>query len=1374
MGNDPESRLRERLRRFSGGDHAALSGQDAFADIVAMREALSRDEPSGESLAVLAFAHLARYQVLPFGEDLADLEQAVTLFTRLRSTAPHLVGDEIMPMLEADPRVVVRDDPHALIEEAERTGDLAVVDAALNLLDNTLPLQDPGDLQARATVIGRAALVRRRRHQLTGDPADLDAAIAGLRRTLGFPVVVDEGRTAVLYFLAELLARRFELDGDLAGLQAAIGAQREVREAWADDAGTALALAAMLRIHGERTGDGAGLEEALALGRQVLAEGDLSGQDGPGRPAALMELALTLQAWSGHTGEPAHLEEAIAVLREAGEPARVALGQALTDRYRYGGPARDLDEAITVLGGAEPAGRRRRVEASDGEGPHPATTRDDASKDDSHTDALANDSSPLEESSRAATDGGGGREAGAVPSPEDLAGALLRRFERDGDPADVERAVALLQDALSTARPGSREHLVVLVNLSAALHARAELTGTPEGFTAVVDLLSRAPAGPAGRGAHLADLHGNLGNALHARHNLTGDPADLDAAVAAHTAAVEVMDPADPARASRLSNLGMIVQSRFERTQDDADLAAALVLHAEAVAAVPPGDRDRPRYLSNQGIALRTRYERFGDPADLDAAIAVLREAASHGHTGRESWRAPANLGNALRLRYHLQGASADIDEAIVVLRRALEVMPADREAEGAQVSLGEALAIRYGAGGAAGDIAEALPLLRAAARVPGPDQASRLNAYGMALVHRYEHGRDDGDLAAAFEVLTRAVRATPEGHPRRAVHLSNLAVAARMRAAAGAPGQDPDAAVAGLRAALASVPAGHGLRATFLLNLASVTEARYRDRGDERDHRDALAAAREAALSETGTMAHRLPAARLWADLAADHGDHAEALRAYRLAIDLVPTVAWHGLTWSDQETQTRRSLTSLGVDACACAIEAGEPETAVELVERGRAVMWSSLLHRRGDFDALAGAASGLAGALQQTRARLDAAAGEQDRAAAGRAVEDAREWDRLLAEVRRLPGLEDFLRPVPFARLREAAREGAVVVVNLSDRRCDALVVASGGVTTVPLPGLTPREAAFRAAMYLDVLGSMAVPIAMPQGEQRAGLLQGSEGFLADVLSWLWTAVAEPVLAHLGHTRPPAEGAPWPRVWWCPTGALTLLPLHAAGAGRDGDGVLDRVVSSYTPTLGALARARRAEPRTGAPALVVTVPAAPGVRTLTGPYQDAAFLRRVLDPPPVRLHGAQATRAALAAALPGCGALHFSGHGTQELTAPSKGGLVLYDGVLAVRDLIGLDVRGELAFLSACQTATGGADLPDEGIHLASALQIAGFRHVIATLWSVYDLPSVEVTRAVYGALAEGAAPAVALHRAVRALRAAHPAAPSVWASYVHTGP
>src|SRR5882724_6777481 len=71
-------------------------------------------------------------------------------------------------------------------------------------------------------------------------------------------------------------------------------------------------------------------------------------------------------------------------------------------------------------------------------------------------------------------------------------------------------------------------------------------------------------------------------------------------------------------------------------------------------------------------------------------------------------------------------------------------------------------------------------------------------------------------------------------------------------------------------------------------------------------------------------------------------------------------------------------------------------------------------------------------------------------------------------------------------------------------------------------------------------------------------------------------MWDGFAAKVLEHLGYTGEPT--GPWPRVWWCPTGPLTLLPIHAAGDHRTpGAAVLDRVVSSYTPTLRALVEAR-----------------------------------------------------------------------------------------------------------------------------------------------------------------------------------------------------
>jgi len=55
------------------------------------------------------------------------------------------------------------------------------------------------------------------------------------------------------------------------------------------------------------------------------------------------------------------------------------------------------------------------------------------------------------------------------------------------------------------------------------------------------------------------------------------------------------------------------------------------------------------------------------------------------------------------------------------------------------------------------------------------------------------------------------------------------------------------------------------------------------------------------------------------------------------------------------------------------------------------------------------------------------------------------------------------------------------------------------------------------------------------------------------------------------------------PTPRLWWCPTGPLTILPLHTAGRHRDhrsGQNVLDRVVSSYTPAPRELLESRQSD--------------------------------------------------------------------------------------------------------------------------------------------------------------------------------------------------
>jgi CHAT domain-containing protein len=79
----------------------------------------------------------------------------------------------------------------------------------------------------------------------------------------------------------------------------------------------------------------------------------------------------------------------------------------------------------------------------------------------------------------------------------------------------------------------------------------------------------------------------------------------------------------------------------------------------------------------------------------------------------------------------------------------------------------------------------------------------------------------------------------------------------------------------------------------------------------------------------------------------------------------------------------------------------------------------------------------------------------------------------------------------------------------------------------------------------------------------------------------------------------------------------------------------------------------------------------------------------------------------------------------------------------------------------------------------IHLTSAFQLSGSRHVIGTLWEINDAIAVQIAASFYRGLGSGPGDldpdqaAHALHRAIRALRDDYAQSPFLWASYMHAG-
>jgi CHAT domain-containing protein len=124
------------------------------------------------------------------------------------------------------------------------------------------------------------------------------------------------------------------------------------------------------------------------------------------------------------------------------------------------------------------------------------------------------------------------------------------------------------------------------------------------------------------------------------------------------------------------------------------------------------------------------------------------------------------------------------------------------------------------------------------------------------------------------------------------------------------------------------------------------------------------------------------------------------------------------------------------------------------------------------------------------------------------------------------------------------------------------------------------------------------------------------------------------------------------------------------------------------------------------------------------------------------------------------------------------PSDTALHLHDGSLRIREISGLDLASaELVYLSACWTSVGGPAQADESIHLASAFQLAGFRHAVATLWQLYDARAVVAAERFYNGMGPGTGADRAAHElreVALALRAKQENAPQVWACLMHSGP
>ncbi|KAG8682602.1 hypothetical protein FRC11_014662 [Ceratobasidium sp. 423] len=512
--------------------------------------------------------------------------------------------------------------------------------------------------------------------------------------------------------------------------------------------------------------------------------------------------------------------------------------------------------------------------------------------------------------------------------------------------------------------------------------------------------------------------------------------------------------------------------------------------------------------------------------------------------------------------------------------------------------------------------------------------------------------------------------------------------------------------------------------------------------------------------------------------------------IEAYRAAIHLLPQFIWLGAT-TVQRYQHLLTAENLAVKAAYTAILHSDFNLALEWLEHGRCVVWNQSLMLRSPLDQLLSSHPELATRLETVSKQLHDASsatstsqmftsGSIDPETVSRQRHRlAMEYKDLLAEVHKLPGFENFLQPMKANALVNAARHGPIVVINCHPDRCDALLILPHhDVKHLHLPNFTDEKAR-------DARSGLEISLRRKGIRERGfKIIQDPEQKdpIGSVLAALWTNIVKPVLDFLGYTGSVSAGS-LPHITWCPTGAISFLPLHAAG---DYDQpqcrVFDYAISSYTPTLTALLTCTPSSLNRASRMLAIGQANTPRCTPLPGTTRELEYIKtHMYDKAEYsQLVDKEATTAAVLDAMEEHDWIHLACHAHQNVQDPTKSGFYLHDGTLDLASINRRSFKNKgLAFLSACQTATGDEKLPDEAIHLASGMLMAGYPSVIATMWSVKDEDAPFVADEVYaelmkdGKVGNGEA-GKALHNAVAGLRdKVGEKEFARWVPYIHIG-
>ncbi|QRV95279.1 CHAT domain protein [Ceratobasidium sp. AG-Ba] len=949
-------------------------------------------------------------------------------------------------------------------------------------------------------------------------------------------------------------------------------------------------------------------------------------------------------------------------------------------------------------------------------------------------------------------------------------------FLQIAEPDHISLVIEFCKRAISHMPDGHPAGIRLLCNLPVLYQHRYELQGKTADLEIAVQLyllaLSAHPPEDPDRFIILSNI-GSLGHTLFKR---SGDIIQLDQTIAIIQQGLDVAADSHPRKPSLYHNLGVAYDTRFDALGDLNNLQSAVQNYKFAISSAPEHP-DRPVWLNRLGVAAEHLFTRSADLGDLNLAISCLNQAISHKPDDWTNLDLLFTLGKAHHLRYEHRGDTTDseiVDEDGPNVTELVTALVASKD-----LALCNPRAISYldefNCSKDPADFLKAFVHLNEPSTSRPQDDSirtTRLDSFEGADSPP-THFSPPNDLKKAIEYLTLAIYLTPAEHPRLADCNASLGSAYLTLYEVWRRLEDLECVIEHRARAVELSPEDDPERPSRLLNLADAYDQLYEHSKDIDHINISIDCLRQAALSRVGSARTRLSAAHLWARLS--HLHKLNPMDGYRRLIELIPEVAWLGLD-AGQRYGKIPDISNTIIEATCFAILYKHEYVALELLEAGRSIVWAQLLDLRAPLDQLAQLDETLYQQLRDVSRSLESAAYSRETNRVSMTHHQlAKNREKLIEQARLLPGMSGFLRAKAVSELVPAARTGAVVVVNVHRLACHALIIRADDsvVSVLHLKGLT-HEKTVKART--DLSKSLKATGRDTRGVKKA---PGEKDVVMKILCMLWVELADPVLQFLGYKNRTNEELP--HITWCTTGPLSMLPLHAAGDySKLNCSLFNFAISSFTPNLNALL---------ASPVITAKSPKILLVGQTNTPQQSPLmFTKTELDKVGrqigvshiTRLEGDEATTTAVLSALDEHNWVHFACHANQNIKKPTSSAICLHDGDLDLGAITRKQlVNADLAFLSACQTATGDETLSEESVHIAAAMVIAGFRRVIATMWSIDDEDAPLVAENFYAYMLDESKPndrkaAKALAYAVGCLRdKVGVTAFERWAPYIHIG-